>query len=692
MRGIIQKIETNKNRQLVFFGEIRGEDGRTYRFDLRNWTDKSLTLADIPRFAEVEFDLMEPNLSGWIYPKNIVLTKTSEQATGRTSEQAIEWTPEQALDRTEEQPSEEMGKAAIGQAMSRATDRDVDRATNRDGDRASDQTEPKKNFMPTNHHHGMLQEFAYIKQNFIRLALMEIIPNFVDTEFASESSVFWKIATTYNALQDEDFVFSGSGINESVTFPSGFETPEGEPILLLCKRNKNNAQPWVSDQLVIGEKKIASIFNVFYFNWYDVEQSVAEMIPEANRSAQDIVRSMEIRYLNAPQDLVYLQNGVVSSAEEADELYVPIGINMPAGEEIYLLCRKRNGKMGYGWYFFSATHENAGFKVFDKKLWLEKWSCSLDNDVLRELANQTMQERWSFGTKENFGILRSYLQYTFSHQVQKNKIDYDADGQYAAFNTGLPDRNTYKYLHAIFSRLPEERQSDVHPLYCRQEYRLEGFVVSGRGGLGKILSEKIGLPAPPTYFQTRNETVWQLGFNESNQITIPEYDDTHILIQRCERIPLAFYRNQAMNSPQLLAILDSSDTDAEKYKKIRDLLKPVVIDNQPNDEITNFYRRLQNALENVISIAIKRLAWNWRAVVPCYNPEREESCFLLPVSFSEDDRTDRAMIASCNETNKNNIYTIHTVIFLNWAYLDARLICRPESEWLIADHIDEEEE
>lgn len=644
MRGTIQKIETNKNTQLLFFGEIRGEDGRTYRFDQRNWTDKSLTLADIPRFAEVEFDLMEPKLSGWIYPKNIVLTKMPEQATDRGD------------------------------------------------DRASDQIETKKNFMPTNHHHGMLQEFAYIKIDFIRLALMEIIPHFADTEFATETSVFWKkIATTYNALQDGDFVFSGSGMTESVTFPSGFETPDGEPILLLCKRNKNNAQPWVSDQLVIGEKKIASIFNVFHFNWYDVEQSVAEMIPEENRTAQDIVRSMEIRYLNAPDDLVYLQNGVVSSAEEADELYVPIGINMPTGEEIYLLCRKRNGKVGYGWYFYSATHANAGFKMFNKKLWLEKWSGPLENDVLRELAHQTMEERWSFGSKENFGILRSYLQYTFSHQVQKNKIDYDADGQYAAFNTGLPDRNTYKYLYAIFSRLPEERQRDVHPLYCRQEFRLEGFVVSGRGGLGKILSEKIGLPAPPTYFQTRNETVWQLGFNESNQITIPEYDDTHILIQRCERIPLAFYRNQAMNSPQLLAILDSSDTDAEKYKKIRDLLKPVVIDNQPNDDITNFYRRLKNALDNVISIAIKRLAWNWRAVVPCYNPEQEESCFLLPVSFSEDDRTDRAMIASCSETNKNNIYTIHTVIFLNWAYLDARLICRPESEWLIADHIDEEE-
>lgn len=186
MRGTIQKIETNKNTQLLFFGEIRGEDGRTYRFDQRNWTDKSLTLADIPRFAEVEFDLMEPKLSGWIYPKNIVLTKMPEQATDRGD------------------------------------------------DRASDQIETKKNFMPTNHHHGMLQEFAYIKIDFIRLALMEIIPHFADTEFATETSVFWKkIATTYNALQDEDFVFSGSGMTESVTFPSGFETPDGEPILCI---------------------------------------------------------------------------------------------------------------------------------------------------------------------------------------------------------------------------------------------------------------------------------------------------------------------------------------------------------------------------------------------------------------------------------------------------------------------------
>ena len=45
------------------------------------------------------------------------------------------------------------------------------------------------------------------------------------------------------------------------------------------------------------------------------------------------------------------------------------------------------------------------------------------------------------------------------------------------------------------------------------------------------------------------------------------------------------------------------------------------------------------------------------------------------------------MIASAHEVDGEMIYAIHTVISLEWAYLDARLVCRPESEWLAADNI-----
>lgn len=628
MRGTIRKIDANKDDRFKFFGEIAGDDGRTYRFNDYNWANSDTRLEEIQLDQEVEFELKDPTTRGYIYPKNIRLS----------------------------------GKEA-------------------------DKPIPNK-YTPSSHSHGRFQDFIYVNTDIISLTLQEVIPGFSE----SANSIFRTLATHYNELQESDFKFSGFGRAETVDFPTGYRTPEGQDILLHCTKNKFEKIPWYADQILIAGKKMGSVFNIFAGNWYDIEQSIGDILPKCKDSAQDIVRAIEKRCLNSEEVLIYLDHGHTCPPEDADELYVPTGYFAPEGQEIYLLCTKRKGNRGYGWYFNSATYAGAGFKMFDKKLWLEKWSGPLEYDMLQELANQTLQEQWSFGAKENFGILRSYLQYTFSHQSQTDNIGYDVSGQYAAFNTGLPDRNTYKYLYAVFEHNEEQSAREVHPLYYQQSYCLQGFTVPGRGGLGKVLSEKIGLPKPPEYFSTRAETVWQLGFNDSNQITIPEYDDAHILIQRCDRIPLDFYRNQANNSPQLLAILNSADSDAEKYKQIRDLLKPVVIDHQPNAEITNLYRQLQNALENVIGMAVKKLAWNWRAVVPCYNPELENSCFLLPVSFSNYDQPDRAMIASCNATNQNNIYTIHTVIFLNWAYLDARLICRPESEWLVADKISDEEE
>lgn len=104
-------------------------------------------------------------------------------------------------------------------------------------------------------------------------------------------------------------------------------------------------------------------------------------------------------------------------------------------------------------------------------------------------------------------------------------------------------------------------------------------------------------------------------------------------------------------------------------------------------EVTQAYRLLKNDLDNVISTAVKRLSWNWRAVVPCYNPEERKPCFLLPVSFCDFIKPDRALIASSYEVDEEIIYQIHTVIPLDWAYLDARLVCRPESEWLATDCI-----
>lgn len=73
------------------------------------------------------------------------------------------------------------------------------------------------------------------------MALKEAIPGFAEPA----NSIFRTIATTYNGLQDADFHFSGYGRSEAVNFPTGYETPDGQPILLLCtKRNGNRGYGW----------------------------------------------------------------------------------------------------------------------------------------------------------------------------------------------------------------------------------------------------------------------------------------------------------------------------------------------------------------------------------------------------------------------------------------------------------------
>ena len=189
----------------------------------------------------------------------------------------------------------------------------------------------------------------------------------------------------------------------------------------------------------------------------------------------------------------------------------------------------------------------------------------------------------------------------------------------------------------------------------------------------------------------RIATVWELDFNASNQVEIPFYDDAHILAQRCERIPLEFYYTAARKSPKLREILDSSDSHGEKCRQLKELFKPIVEKSACSSEVAEAYQTLSAELKKVISEAVQKLSWNWRAVVPCYNPSLAQPCFLLPVSFGGQSAPDRAMIATVERPEgRTPVYSIHTVIPLSWAYLNARLVCSPESEWLGTDFTSQE--
>lgn len=627
MIGKIKYVEPNDQYQ--FQGQIAAEDGNTYFFNERNWLRRGLVLSDLSADQDVEFELKPPNNKGKVFPKNIRFA--GESVTNQDSSPTFE----------------------------------------------------------TRHSHGSFQRFVYIRSNAVIAAISKIIEEF---NVEDHSDFYKALATSYNALNDADFIFSQDSDGSDIALvPSGLVSDDGTKILLYCVRHKDpEKSDWYCDRVFYKNRIVGgSVFELVNANWYDIESDIKELILDLDDSATDIIKQIEDRCIDRTSVIVALKDGQLASIEEANHLYVPTSYCDTFGNELYLRCAKRNGVRGYGWYYDCVTYENAPINVYSKKKWLDIWATFDENDVLADLANKTLEEKWSFGDRTDYGILRNYLMYTFAHQWESECISYSTDRRYAAFNTGLPDRNTYKYLYAFFERIDEGDQMSCHPLHYSAKYQFRDFVIQGRGGDGKLLSSKIRpLPDPPQYFMARSATVWELDFNASNQPTLPEYDDAHILIQRCDRLPLDFYRYSAMGSARLTGILDSQVDDSEKYKGIRTYFRPIIDSKCPSDmEVTQAYRRLKDALDNVIATAVKKLSWNWRAVVPCYNPEEKKPCFLLPVSFCDFSKPDRALIASSYEIDDEIIYQIHTVIPLDWAYLDARLVCRPESEWLATDCI-----
>lgn len=86
----------------------------------------------------------------------------------------------------------------------------------------------------------------------------------------------------------------------------------------------------------------------------------------------------------------------------------------------------------------------------------------------------------------------------------------------------------------------------------------------------------------------------------------------------------------------------------------------------------------RNAVEGAINQLRERLKRNYKLAVPHWYNERVQ--LLLPLSITDDQRADVALVAEKDATRKK--YVIRTVLSMDMAYLDARIICAPDRQWL----------
>jgi len=257
-------------------------------------------------------------------------------------------------------------------------------------------------------------------------------------------------------------------------------------------------------------------------------------------------------------------------------------------------------------------------------------------DKLSPLATGLAQtEPWAYQhtqTVEPYPILSSYIDYTFQRCRDQNKIrERTWRGQrQCIFNTGLLTPK----LERIYGLFDEARD--------RSKGELEWFFVGFyKESDPPIRSFKGDPPADrATYFDRPEELV----FDNTRRFT-PDYD--HLLDDHVDRYPQE---------------MQGDDEDARQLRHSR--------------------------LLHAIPRALMKLEQNYKTAIPQFfwpsgGSENARIQLLLPLYLSPRERYDRADLGLVVDPHPSGAsYTAATSLPLDWAYKNARLVARPDRDWL----------
>lgn len=328
--------------------------------------------------------------------------------------------------------------------------------------------------------------------------------------------------------------------------------------------------------------------------------------------------------------------------------------------EITLKRSTYEGKPWFLNYIDTQPRNNAPKTVYPGKqlesfAFLGSWS-----GFLAELAEKAVHEEWDFANSvsKDHHILIQYIKYTFYRLTREKKVCISDDGMFAAFNTGLVDKH-YDDLYACF--VPNDPGSETR-------WKFSGFCTAASRDLGKQLVYYFNpLPQPPKYFKNKEDLIFDL-----DKPIHPDYD--HIIIDNIRRLPLKFLTDQFTDCQEAQRIASLIPT-ADRYTKssLYEQLKTMICDN------SRLFIRIQNRIKDSIELARKRVRWNYKTAIPSYYPKSDSMSLMLPLCLVDEEVPDVALVV---ELTQSGNYQGQTIITIPQAYIDARLLCRLNSDWL----------
>ena len=307
-------------------------------------------------------------------------------------------------------------------------------------------------------------------------------------------------------------------------------------------------------------------------------------------------------------------------------------------------------------------------KAIEKFAWLGSWDTFLD-----ELAEVALEEKWSFddddvNDERKNTILKSYICTTFYRLSRENKIAISEDGELAAFNTGLVNKR-YDDIYACFE--PSDKGI---------AWQFSGFTTAGAHGLGKQLVSKFNpLPQAATYFSRKEDMLFDL-----DKDLIVDYD--HIIVDNIERLPLEFLEEEMRSNDDALEVIaeikqgEPGDERAGLFEELSEIV----------EDDARVFRRTREGIEAAVRLACRRVRWNFKTAIPSYYPRGNSMSLLLPLSLTDEDHVDAALVVQLTPSGN---YQGQTILTMRQAYKHARLICRPDSDWLTtAQQFEDDEE
>lgn len=315
--------------------------------------------------------------------------------------------------------------------------------------------------------------------------------------------------------------------------------------------------------------------------------------------------------------------------------------------------------------------------IHDLYKWAYIWlgTHSKFSPAIKQLADLALGEDWRYReqsdtTFDEFGVLRSYIRFTFTRISHEGKVA--EDKKYAVFNTGLVDR-LYQPIFALF-------QKNDDPDHPELQWKWKAFCVSGEGHDGKLLSRTFStLPPAARYF----EHIDDLYFDADAPF---DEDVKHIVLDgiKRDRYPHNFLRDYAGEFSQ--EAYDSSPIIEVGHERLRKYLVELADKLNKDDAM---FRKLHSRLLHAIVRAREKARWNYRAVVPQYYPRHNRMSFLLPLALVDlsDTIIDAALVVQAERVDGELKYQAYTIFPLSYAYRNARLVAKPISDWLNPEKI-----